>query len=652
MQKPKNLGQLMELYSQFIKEHNSTSKANQIIQQLKTAIYRYLLPAYGFSPLKNNKITQVELKAAEAFCYTLKIEQLYNALNKQAEIFANLKVSKSIQYPNKSRLKDFLDTAKQQNWLPQKKPSTLKLNDRCPGKRQKGFGGIENTPLMPPRNLAGLKPYSLKEKDFSPKLAQQMKEFYKYRTQKNYSNRFDEPVSKETAQHQMTDIAIVLGYHHHYGNIPKEDLDFETLVPYLPVKKADDSELARRQLEDLADDVDNWLCDFLSFLEDERQIKSPHTKLHYVMAVLMVAKFLYRRDTIFNDYRDLVLIDKIKMRLSLINKEFQTHQPVADISKRWLDLNDLLTKVVEPLRLECQPKLNSGWRRSDEAVGQSIQRYVILGLLTYMPPRRIGVFAKLKMATSCPVERPAHVPPDGLFHPLPPLFERHQNSEYPYLYQDHGKWYLDLTPQSYKTGKTYGHQKIEIANPIFEDDRSFYEYLEMWLYGYYLSSDGSPRNCGTNCNLDKISRWYQTRMIYQPEHNFVFTQYNGMPTTNKSLSKYVSTAVHSTIGKRLNPHLIRDIYATYFLEQNYSDEVIRSLAYAMGHSVEMLRKIYDLRHPHQKRISIEKAVAQVVQQTINGDVNVDFDSLSPKAKILHLIPHLTAKEREEIQLSL
>jgi len=52
---------------------------------------------------------------------------------------------------------------------------------------------------------------------------------------------------------------------------------------------------------------------------------------------------------------------------------------------------------------------------------------------------------------------------------------------------------------------------------------------------------------------------------------------------------------HGLTGVRVTPHLLRDIYATYYLDQGASDALIRSLAYAMGHSVETLRKIYDRR---------------------------------------------------------
>ncbi len=61
------------------------------------------------------------------------------------------------------------------------------------------------------------------------------------------------------------------------------------------------------------------------------------------------------------------------------------------------------------------------------------------------------------------------------------------------------------------------------------------------------------------------------------------------------------------------------MFATHFLDQGASDDLIRSLAYAMGHSVETLRKIYDRRRPAQKRRPIEQAVLNLVQQSYESD---------------------------------
>lgn len=86
---------------------------------------------------------------------------------------------------------------------------------------------------------------------------------------------------------------------------------------------------------------------------------------------------------------------------------------------------------------------------------------------------------------------------------------------------------------------------------------------------------------------------------------FVFVQHNGRPFDAGSMATYMSTAAHALTGQRLTPHLLRDIFATHFLDQGASDAQIASLAYAMGHSPQVLRTIYDRRRPAQKHRPIQ-----------------------------------------------
>lgn len=237
----------------------------------------------------------------------------------------------------------------------------------------------------------------------------------------------------------------------------------------------------------------------------------------------------------------------------------------------------------------------------------------------YAPPRRQQELRKLKIALSCPIKRPSGVGPDDLIHPLPTGRERDRNCGYLYRTQD-GKWIKDITPESYKTGATYGHQDIEIPNIKFPDGKCFYDYLETWLYGYYIAPDGGWRSCGTSFHAqgEFSQRLYSGRMILEPIDDHVFVQINGgKPFSESNLSKFVSTAAHRLTGQRLTPHLLRDIYATHFLDQGATDAEISSLAYAMGHSPKTLRETYDRRHPQQKYRPIQEAVFDLVQQSLD-----------------------------------
>ena len=320
--------------------------------------------------------------------------------------------------------------------------------------------------------------------------------------------------------------------------------------------------------------------------------------LNICFCLLAVAKFHYRHFDEDDNYAQVPLIRFIRNRINQLSKQKKTEQPVADMSKKWMELPVFRDEVLEPLRLCCRRRKNCGDMRELSAVAWSLEGYVIVGNLTYMPPRRQQEIRDLKLSLSCPIKRPANLAPGGLVHPLPPDRLIGKNRKHGFLYRDEkGIWYRDMTPESYKTGHIYGHQVLKIPNIRFSDGSSFYDYLEMWLYGYYYAPNGVLKANGSKfdpagCYQPRI---YETRALFNPDHNFVFCQQNSTNFKATNVGKFFTNLCHGLTGVRVTPHLLRDIYATYYLDQGASDALIRSLAYAMGHSVETLRKIYDRR---------------------------------------------------------
>jgi hypothetical protein len=313
-------------------------------------------------------------------------------------------------------------------------------------------------------------------------------------------------------------------------------------------------------------------------------------------------------------------VEVLRQRLTLIKKESKNYVSAVDMDKKWLNLPEVLKLIVEPLRLECQPKSACGYPRSLKAIASSFQRYVLWGCFTYSAPRRQQELRELKMALECPVKRPVDVPPDGLYQPLPTGRNRDRNCGYLYRTPD-GRWFKDVTLESYKTGKAYGHQDLEIPNVQFADGRCFYNYLETWLYGYYEMPDGSWRSCGGTFNPGEqdIGELWAGRFQFDPVSEFVFVRQKGKPFAEADMSKFISTAAHALTGQRLNPHLLRDIFATHFLDNAASDADIASLAYGMGHSQEMLRASYDRRTPDQKHRPIQSAMSKLVQESLSKE---------------------------------
>jgi len=208
--------------------------------------------------------------------------------------------------------------------------------------------------------------------------------------------------------------------------------------------------------------------------------------------------------------------------------------------------------------------------RPATAISGSYQLYILFAMLTYIPPRRISELQELKLGRR---ENPSFDP------------------QHPYLYQENGVWIIDVPAMAYKTGKTYGHQKLKLPNLVFKDGRSFYGYLQEWL-----------------------DTW---RQVYEPQHNFVFSTKHGSPLSRQGPSGLVKTAVHRLTGKSVSPHKFRDICATYFLDREYSDAIINSLAEMMAHDPKILKESYDKRKEWQKSRPIEQAAQAVMAQVLN-----------------------------------
>lgn len=136
------------------------------------------------------------------------------------------------------------------------------------------------------------------------------------------------------------------------------------------------------------------------------------------------------------------------------------------------------------------------------------------------------------------------------------------------LFKEGNKYVIRHRPEDYKTGKSYGERA-----PLF------------------ISESITP-------DLDIFIDQYRKHL--QPEHEFVFTQANGHPLTDKSLYKLFWTTCYRITGKRLSPHMVRDVVITHLRGTNASERELEALAIYMGHSVTIQKSTYDRRSKQDK----------------------------------------------------
>jgi integrase len=138
-------------------------------------------------------------------------------------------------------------------------------------------------------------------------------------------------------------------------------------------------------------------------------------------------------------------------------------------------------------------------------------------------------------------------------------------------------------PKDYKTGKTYGEYWGEILNKKFSDGRCFYDYIKDWLNHWRKQFSPTDNLFFVLVRKNRVSKKLTTE------------SYRGT-----FLSRMLKGCMHRLTGKITTPHILRNSFVTYLYERGESDIVMASVAYAMHHSVEAQRGMYDERTQKQK----------------------------------------------------
>ena len=561
-------------YEEHLIAHNP-EKASSILTQLGTALDRFTLPGWGFPPFAGRRPTKAEQAAAQQFKQTLTLEHLSQALEAQTVGFTLLQASEGSQAVYKSILKKFLDWCDHQNW--------------CAAQGQGNvIKGVRVKRLTTRKNLS---PYYLKFQEMPSKLKQELEHFYRFWTEPVWENRVPSPIKPRTAKDYQDWLRAIFGWLCcQEGKLP-EQLSLSLLVPITELKDVQDKEGAIRQAKKVGKQIKSLGSRFIQWLEapspQGRGIQSPVSKIKVWATLAALVKYQYnaQTDTLLQgeSYKDIPIAEGIRSEMRNLQSEVDAHESISDESKWWLEWEEVLC-VTEELRQECvslysygETPQRSGIKHSSRpatAIAGSYQMYILFAMLTYIPPRRIGELQKLKLGRR---ENPG--------------FDR----QHPYPYQENERWIIDVPAMAYKTGKTYGHQKLKLPNLVFKDGRSFYGYLQEWL-----------------------DTW---RQVYEPQHNFVFSTKYGGPLKTQGPSGLVKTAVHRLTGRCVSPHKFRDICATYFLDREYSDAIINSLAEMMAHDPEILKESYDKLKEWQKSRPIEQAAQAVMAKVLNCTIN-------------------------------
>ncbi|MCF4967147.1 hypothetical protein [Nostoc sp. CMAA1605] len=693
MNKPKDLLELYNRYEEHIQAIHDSKRAKNLLNETRSAVMRTLVVGLGYQGIiGTGKMSLAELNSTKEFMKTQGVEKLKEARMAFRQGCLILQRSSKIQNIGETKLKQLLTWVQEQSWWTEK---PIKLDQNCPTPlKQKG--------LSPGRKITNRrgknKNYSLPINNISPSLQAELQEFFDFLTAPFYRGRVIEPIAESTAKQYLAVIRLLLGWFVKHQGFSPEELSLSLLVPKLTKDELYD--LSKQQQDkrwkQLQIQLATWLCEFLRFLIEVVDSESPRTKVSRIVVLAALGKFIYCDQVEqISDYANIPILKTVGQYVNDASREVKDWQRqkryVTQQEKKWPEpipnqtvLTTVHEEVVEPLRQKCRVRSKDGNPRYGAGPVLALQRYLIWSFLAYMPARRQEEYRNLKISLSCPIQRPKDVPPDGLYHPLPPGRKREKRYDGSvgdnYLYKTyshkgkfykHGIWILDI--QAYKNWKVYGPQSIVIPNRLFDDDTCLYDYLESYLYGYWmpggrnnqmfydwwqpelLGCRGRWVHSGRNeCNPADVCciRDKSDPEIWSWGYLFV-SAIAGRPLDASKFTVLVQNTARALIGKSLSPHTMRYVWATWAYQLQLDDQKKESLAYAMGHSLTTLKKMYERCTPAEKRRPIEQAIERLIFDDMTFleqplPVKKSSASTPDKEELIHRLQDLTPEQRQEL----
>ncbi|KAK9843821.1 hypothetical protein WJX81_007539 [Elliptochloris bilobata] len=272
-------------------------------------------------------------------------------------------------------------------------------------------------------------PFAIRDDAMGPELRAELDAFRRFCTVRFFGAQ-SPPILPITAEKYCDHLRRALGWLHQERGVPVEELSLSKLFPS-----------AERAGVAVAFDYMQWL--------NARGI-SPSTEGIAVRSLMQAAKFMYheqsqaRPDEGEKAYGDLLVVRELRKLSNEARRATKIAARTADESLKWLEWPQFLM-VVNELRSECAARDSIGRKRTGAAVAWSIQRYLILALLSCIPDRQRTVRELVLGRT---------------------------------LVKEDGRWLIRHGAGDYKTGRSYGERPpLVVAEGIYPWLEAF---LDRW----------------------------------------------------------------------------------------------------------------------------------------------------------------------------
>lgn len=531
---PSTVGEALRIYLELLNIKQS--------RLIRTALLRYVAPAWGAPASSGKRLTTKEQSAALSFLNTIPLQELASAIELQEKEFKCKSIAREIQRTNRYRLKQFVDWATQQGWLEERKQKQVySFSPKCDWR-------------MRTSNLVVKQPYALKDGEMSSVLLRELEDFRVFC--KSRLNLRD-----ATVKQSCMEVRRFLGWMHRYKHYDLEELSLLSII--------------QKNSSYVVEVTQENIYQYFTFLEDRFA-----SQRESVRAFVKVAKYLYRLETKnFSNLRDGGFRDiEVIQALRRISREetgprYDTSTSKLPYEKRaasWEQVIDVLRGLQVEVELDHKSKWNkyhqayNFHKRPDTAIASCLQKLLIVCFFVTMPPDRNRTIRELEIGRTFVKGRFR----DGVFIPSDKVTD------------GESKWYVHLTPDDYKTGKYYGEYWSEVPNTPLDGGKDFYQYIDLWIYKY--------------------------RGLFKPSHNFLFVRTRppeakiGEPLNRAGIHARVKTAFIKFIGVPVSPQVLRKMYITYLKNSKATEAELEAAATAMHHSREMQSKVYDQRTKAEK----------------------------------------------------
>lgn len=668
IKKPLSLGEVIKKSQQDLLAEDSANKSK--VDGLNTVFNRHLASAYQGKPItQNRKMNEEETKAAEKILQQQPIDAILRMPEDLEFGFELNNTPKSSRNTYRSLLRWWIGRIQSYSWYPHEdKPVSKMIQDECsPGRFVSGRRSYAEKPLTSGRGFN--EKYRFDITQGSTKLQKQYNEYLQHLEELHQN----EQLGLGGIEFYDKEVLLALGFFHEGLGIPAQDLTLEHIAPVLIPQELDELSYRERTERIVQADcyINSWTQQCFTWIRERNNSLSPKTQNNKCSSWKHVAKFLHRPYVrLEKDYDTLPVIQKfvdlgsqIHTKVKRWNKQKMS---VSDMDAKWPDvvegetaLTTIRKLVVERCRLEARFRRKNGAYKEGHVIAENLEVYLKWAFMTDVPARRSKVYRTAKVALSCSIQRPASVPPDGLYFPIPDLMvrERHPDGTIAdnylakvYSYKDQvfpeGRWMLQI--YCYKTDDDYGRYEMMLIDRTFEDGTTFYDHIERYLCGVWREGGFKDRHVYSwwDKNLQgKTGHWLTRGWMEFDSPQTYPLMFNGeavgrwgylfpLPTTGclaaeaSFAGSFERTSYH-LIGKRITPHINRNFWATWGHQVGLSAQEMESLAFAMGHSVSTLKNIYDRCSPQEKSRPIYEAIDRLLFQQLPPPPEDQVESPAP-----------------------